>query len=185
MQVLKKSGFEACIHLNLSALDLQDDYLSIALDKLIKQNRVLPHQLVLEVTETAAMNDMATTKAVLQRLTLQGFLISIDDFGTGHSSLSMLLELPIHQIKIDRSFVSLMLQEQNKQSTVNSLIFMGHQPNCSVVAAGVETKELADELSYLKCDYLQGYYYSKPLPLTQIIGYCQQQEIKKGTAILN
>ncbi|MFT6985436.1 MAG: diguanylate cyclase (GGDEF)-like protein [Psychromonas sp.] len=176
LQVLKQTSIDACIHLNLSALDLQDDYLSIQLDELIKQSRISPHQLVLEVTETAAMNDMATTKAVLLRLSQQGFLISLDDFGTGYSSLSMLLELPIHQIKIDRSFVTLMQQEKNHYSIVKSLIFLAHQLNCSVVAEGVETKELADQLIYLKCDYLQGYYYSRPLPINQLIGYCQQTE---------
>ncbi|MFT6924568.1 MAG: diguanylate cyclase (GGDEF)-like protein [Psychromonas sp.] len=184
-QVLKKAGIEACIHLNLSALDLQDDYLSIELDELIKHSRILPQQLVLEVTETAAINDLATTKAVLQRLSLQGFLISLDDFGTGFSSLSMLLELPINQIKIDRSFVILMQQEQNKHSIVKSLIFLAHQLNCTVVAEGVETKELADELIYLKCDYLQGYYYSKALPIGSLISYCQQQTVNKCAAILN
>ncbi|MCG6199856.1 EAL domain-containing protein [Psychromonas antarctica] len=172
--VLKQASIDACIHINLSALDLLDDCFSIQLDKLIKENRILPHQLVLEVTETAAMNDMATTKEVLRRLSRQGFLISLDDFGTGYSSLSMLLELPIKQIKIDRSFVNLMQQENNNYSIVKSLIFLAHQLNCSVVAEGVETKELADQLIYLECDYLQGYYYSKPLPIGQLLCYCQQ-----------
>lgn len=179
LQILKEANIDACIHLNLSALDLQDDYLSIELDNLIKQSRISAHQLILEVTETAAMNNMLTTKAVLLRLSGQGFLISLDDFGTGYSSLSMLLELPIHQIKIDRSFVTLMQQEKNNYSIVKSLIFLAHQLNCSVVAEGVETKALAEELIYLKCDYLQGYYYSKPLPIAALIHYCQQQEIKQ------
>lgn len=171
--LLKQAGFNACIHINLSARDLQDNLISLQLAELVKQGKLSPQQLILEVTETAAMTDMSMTKSVLQQLSNQGFLISLDDFGTGYSSLSMLLELPIHQIKIDRSFIISMQQKKISYSIVQSIIFMAHNLKCSVVAEGVETKELVNELMDLECDFLQGYYYSKALPIDALLEYCQ------------
>ncbi len=176
LQELKQAGLTACIHINLSARDLQDDHISVQLSELVKQGRILPQELVLEVTETAVMNDMTATKTVLKQLTQQGFLVSLDDFGTGYSSLSILLELPIHQIKIDRTFVASMLSRKNSHSIVQSIILLAHNLDCTVVAEGVETKTLVDELITLKCDYLQGYYYSRPLPLSALIKYCRDTE---------
>lgn len=174
LKELKGAGFDACIHINLSARDLQDDYISKYLAKLLKQNLISPEQLILEVTETAVMTDLATTKNILNHLNKQGFLISLDDFGTGYSSLSMLQELPINQIKIDRSFVTFMAQEETNHAIVRSTIFLARSMNCTVVAEGVETKDSVDALIALQCDFLQGYYYSKPLPLTDLISYCKQ-----------
>lgn len=171
---LKQAGMKACIHINLSARDLQDDLVSEQLAKLIAAGVLLPHELILEVTETAIMKDLSNAKKVLQKLSDQGFVVSLDDFGTGYSSLSMLLELPIHQIKIDRSFVMSMQQEEIGYQIVKSIIFMAHNLNCSVVAEGVETKEVIDELISMHCDYLQGYYYSKPLDFPSLIEYCKQ-----------
>jgi len=171
---LKEAGMKACIHINLSARDLQDDLVSEQLAQLIAAGVLLPHELILEVTETAIMKDLSNAKKVLQKLSDQGFVVSLDDFGTGYSSLSMLLELPIHQIKIDRSFVMSMQQEEIGYQIVKSIIFMAHNLNCSVVAEGVETKEVIDELISMHCDYLQGYYYSKPLDFPSLIEYCKQ-----------
>ena len=171
---LKQAGIKACIHINLSARDLQDNLLSEQLAQLIEEHALLPHELILEVTETAIMKDLSAAKKVLQKLSDQGFIVSLDDFGTGYSSLSMLLELPIHQIKIDRSFVMSMQKEEIGYQIVKSIIFMAHNLNCTVVAEGVETKEVTDELISLQCDYLQGYYYSKPLDFPSLIEYCKQ-----------
>ncbi|WP_019612981.1 putative bifunctional diguanylate cyclase/phosphodiesterase [Psychromonas ossibalaenae] len=176
LQELKQAGLSSCIHINLSTRDLQDDHISVRLAELINQGRILAKELVLEVTETAVMNDISATKTVLMQLSRQGFLISLDDFGTGYSSLSILLELPIHQIKIDRSFVTSMQEKRNSRSIVQSIILLAHNLGCTVVAEGVETKVLVDELTNLKCDYLQGYYYSKPLPVTALIEYCRDTD---------
>lgn len=171
---LKKSGLKVCIHINLSARDLQDDLILKELTRLISEGVLSPHELILEVTETAIMKDISITKKALENLSDQGFIVSLDDFGTGYSSLSMLLELPIHQIKIDRSFVMSMQQEKIGYQIVKSIIFMAHNLNCSVVAEGVETKDVIDELISLECDYLQGYYYSKPLNFSSLREYCKQ-----------
>lgn len=175
LQKFKQAGIEACIHINLSARDLQDKEFSSHLAALLKQRRILAEQLVLEVTETAILTDIMATKEVLLQLARQGFLISLDDFGTGFSSLSILRELPIHQIKIDRSFVAAMAEGNTNHSIVCSIIFLAHNLNCTVVAEGVETKELVDQLIALQCDYLQGYYYSKPLPVALLVDFCKQK----------
>jgi len=166
----------ASIHLNLSVRDLQDDNISKQLASLIDAGKLLPAQLVLEVTETAIMKDIPTIKNTLNILSKQGFMISLDDFGTGYSSLSMLLELPINQIKIDRSFVTPMGTDKINNAIVKSIIFMAHNLDCSVVAEGVETLALVDKLNDLKCDYLQGYYFSKALPVQDLIESYKQQK---------
>lgn len=169
LRLLKQSNIQACIHVNLSTCDLQNEQISIYLAELIAQQRILPCELVLEVTETAIMQDITITKSILQKLSEQGFLISLDDFGTGYSSLSMLLKLPIDQIKIDRSFVNLMKQGETSHAIVKSIISLAHNLNCTVVAEGVETKESTELLNQLKCDYLQGYFFSKALPINELI----------------
>lgn len=166
---------DACIHINLSARDLQDDGFSIRLAELVRNGRLSPSQLALEVTETAIMADVVKTREVLSQLSLLGFQISLDDFGTGFSSLSILRELPIHQIKIDCSFVMAMHNGNTNNAIVRSIIFLAKNLGCSVVAEGVETQAIAEELMQLKCDYLQGYYYCKPLPLAGVFSYCEQQ----------
>jgi len=166
---------DACIHINLSALDLQDDGFSTQLAELVREGRLSPTQLVLEVTETAIMADVAKTRDILSQLSRQGFNISLDDFGTGFSSLSILRELPINQIKIDRSFVMAMHNGNTNNAIVRSIVFLAKNLGCSVVAEGVETRAIAEELMLLNCDYLQGYHYSKALPLALLFPYCEQQ----------
>jgi len=170
-----EQNIDACVHINLSARDLQDDSFSIRLAELVRGGRLSPAQLVLEVTETAIMADITKTRDILSKLSGQGFCISLDDFGTGFSSLSILRELPINQIKIDRSFVMTMYSGNTNNAIVRSIIFLAQNLGCSVVAEGVETKAIAEELMLLKCDYLQGYYYSRPLPLAALLPYCEQQ----------
>lgn len=170
-----KQDIDACIHINLSVLDLQDERFSARLAALVRDGKLSPTQLVLEVTETAIMADVTKTRDILSKLSGMGFSISLDDFGTGFSSLSILRELPINQIKIDRSFVMAMHNGNTNNAIVRSIIFLAQNLGCSVVAEGVETKALAAELTLLKCDYLQGYYYCRPLPLAAVFPYCEQQ----------
>ncbi|QUM75206.1 EAL domain-containing protein [Moritella sp. 24] len=166
---------DVCIHINLSARDLQDDTLSKHLSELVRTGQLSPTQIVLEVTETAIMSDVNQVREVLSQLSTQGFHISLDDFGTGFSSLSILRELPINQIKIDRSFVMAMHADNTNNAIVRSIIFLAQNLGCSVVAEGVETQAIAEELIQLKCDYLQGYYYCRALPLRSILPYCEQE----------
>lgn len=175
LSVFAEHDIDVCIHINLSARDLQDDTLSKHLSELVRTGKLSPTQLVLEVTETAIMSDVSHARDILLQLSTQGFHISLDDFGTGFSSLSILRELPINQIKIDRSFVMDMHSGNTNNAIVRSIIFLAQNLGCSVVAEGVETQAMAEELIQLKCNYLQGYYYCRPLPLRSILPYCEEQ----------
>ncbi|WP_438273203.1 EAL domain-containing protein [Vibrio aestuarianus] len=109
-----------------------------------------------------------------------GISISLDDFGTGFSSLSLLKKLPLSEVKIDRSFILDMTLDQSNLEFVSSMILMGQSLGYRVVAEGVETKEHVKQLSSLGVDLLQGYYYSKPLPLEQFTIKYQQQCSNEG-----
>ena len=117
-----------------------------------------------EITETALMTDPMKAREVLAKIADLGPRVFIDDFGTGYSSLSYLATLPIHALKIDRSFVVNMLQQPRYLSIVASTISLAHSLGVKVVAEGVETVEQANVLRDRGCDELQGYLFSKPLP---------------------
>jgi EAL domain-containing protein (putative c-di-GMP-specific phosphodiesterase class I) len=108
--------------------------------------------------------DPARTREVLERLSALGIQLSIDDFGTGYSSLAYLQRLPVSEIKIDRSFVMDMQNSEDSATIVRSIIDLGGNLGLSVVAEGVETQEIWDELSSLGCPIAQGYHLSRPMP---------------------
>ena len=122
------------------------------------------HSLKLEITESIAMNDVESTIALLLRLKALNLQLSIDDFGTGYSSLSYLHRFPTDTIKVDRSFVSRMGDEAEDAHIVQTIIMLGHNLGMVIVAEGVETVEQLNRLRSLKCEYAQGYYFSKPIP---------------------
>jgi diguanylate cyclase (GGDEF)-like protein len=121
----------------------------------------------LEVTETVAVTE-ETISAALEPLTAAGVACSLDDFGTGHSSLHRLRRLPVHRLKIDKSFVSGLSSEQRAAPLLASIIAMAHGVGNIVVAEGVETREQADFLAEHGCDELQGYLFSRPVPADQV-----------------
>ncbi len=119
-------------------------------------------QIVLELTETAAMTDSAHIMEVLSRFRLQGFGLSLDDFGTGYSSLIQIYRMPFTELKIDRSFVSEMETSDEAYTIVRSIVSLGHNLGMEVCAEGVETEVTSQMLYELGCDFGQGYYYSRP-----------------------
>jgi len=169
---LDKQGFKGNLHINLSAKDLQSEALFILLSKKLNNKEVTADRLVLEITESSMMTDLESAKKMMFRLAALGFKFSIDDFGTGFSSLSLLRELPIQQIKIDRSFVQKMDSEKTDHAIVKSSIYLAKNLDCSVVAEGVENASVEAALVKLNCDYLQGYYFSKPVPLIDFMQLC-------------
>jgi diguanylate cyclase (GGDEF)-like protein/PAS domain S-box-containing protein len=124
-----------------------------------------PSWIDIEITESVLMEDVETTVAKLEALRELGVSIAIDDFGTGYSSLAYLARLPVQTLKIDRSFVNTMLIDSNVMTVVSTMISMAHNLNAQVVAEGVETEEQAKALLDLGCDQMQGYLFSRPLPL--------------------
>lgn len=131
--------------------------------KIVKKYGLINHNIELEITESATVNDNIDIFEIIRDIKKQGFLISIDDFGTGYSSLSMLQSLNIDTIKIDKSFVDVIDIQKPNKNIIQDIIFLAHKLGLKTVAEGVENKAQLDYLKGLNCDFIQGYYFSKPL----------------------
>ena len=153
------------VAVNLSAPQFQHFQLIEKMQRLLEDYSISPEWLELEITENVAMSDLHNGMSVIQRLREMGFGISIDDFGTGHSSLAYLRSLPINKIKIDRSFVSELQHNNNDVTILKAMIRLSHGLGKRVIAEGIETQEQQDILQKLGCDMMQGYFYSPPMRL--------------------
>lgn len=157
-----KQGLIHHISINLSARNLLDDSLPNQLAVLLKLYDVEPSSIELEITESALMTEPENALLNLKQLYELGVQISIDDFGTGYSSLSYLRQMPIHKLKIDKTFVLDMDSNHGDRVIVESTINLAHNLGLKVVAEGVENKEVLALLDSLECDEAQGYYISRP-----------------------
>jgi EAL domain-containing protein (putative c-di-GMP-specific phosphodiesterase class I) len=171
--VLAEQGV-AQISINLSTRDLMDHELPTRLDSLLRRHGAKAAGFCLEITESAIMDDPQRAQATLARLAEAGFKLSIDDFGTGYSSLAYLKQLPVHELKIDKSFVMAMDQDRGDAMIVRSTIELAHNLGLSVVAEGVESEAIVQALQALGCDQAQGYHYSKPVPLDDALAWLQR-----------
>lgn len=162
------------LSINLSAVDLLSDALPLLFEHLIKGFPELPDLLVLEVTESAVMKDPENAIARLETLNRIGFSISIDDYGTGHSSLAQLRRLPVEELKVDRAFVQHLSEDSMDKSIVRSTVQLAHELGLRVVAEGVEDEASWKVLQTLHCDELQGYFFSKPLPIPKFLEYLNE-----------
>lgn len=152
------------ISVNLSARQLHSDTLIRTVHAAIEKHQLMPGELELEITETAAMSDPELAIKQLNRLSELGVSLAIDDFGTGYSSLAYLKKLPIHTLKLDRTFVGDIENDRNDAEICMATIALAHNLGLKVVAEGVETRRQRDFLAEHRCDYLQGYLFSRPLP---------------------
>ena len=157
--------------INLSVRSLHDLRFPNLIGDLLKETGVAPEKLMLEITESAFMVDLQRTVETLAVLHHMGIMISIDDFGTGFSSLNYIKKLPVNEIKIDKSFVIDMNSDEGDLSIVRSIIELGHNLGLKVVAEGVENKTIMDSLAALGCDACQGYYISYPLPFEKLMAW--------------
>lgn len=174
LHMWKQSGNLLCVAINLSANDISDPDLPQRIHRLLTDYELAPWQLSIEITESAAMEDMVQAIEVLKQLSLLGITLAIDDFGTGYASLSQLKQLPVDELKIDKSFVLRLHTEEHNLAIVRSTIELGHILSLKVVAEGVENIESANALIDLGCDFLQGYWIAKPMPAHQVIGWLQK-----------
>ena len=156
------------VAINLSTRTLQDQQLPQAVEGLLRQYGLAPLQLTLEITESALMADPARALEMLTYLANLGIRISIDDFGTGYSSLGYLKRLPVHEVKIDKSFVLAMGTDTKDAAIVRAVIMLAHTLELDVVAEGIEDRATWDLLADLGCDRAQGYYTSRPLPAEEV-----------------
>jgi EAL domain-containing protein (putative c-di-GMP-specific phosphodiesterase class I) len=157
-------GIDLNIAVNISARNLLDDDLPGNVAALLAAADVRPAALTLEITEDSIIVDPQRSLAVLGQLHADGIRLAIDDFGTGYSSLSYLKQLPVDEVKIDKSFVMNMALDESDATIVRSTIDLGHNLGLSVVAEGVETVEAFDQLLQGGCDIAQGYLFSRPVP---------------------
>jgi len=161
----QKMGIDIGVAVNLSAYNLQNPHLVTIIKYLLDSSELDSNKLILEVTESAMMLNPKLAASVLTMLSNMGLKVAIDDFGTGYSSLAYLKNLPVHELKIDRSFVMNIVTDKSDISIVKSTIELAHNLGLSVVAEGVEDQESWDILDSLGCDVIQGYYISRPLPV--------------------
>jgi diguanylate cyclase (GGDEF)-like protein len=157
-------GLKIPVAINLSAYQLRDPNLLVRIRESLERHGVHPSQLLCEITESAAMDDVEATQRVFDEMGQVGVFLSIDDFGTGYSSLSCLRQLPARQLKIDQSFVTDLESNVDARAVVDAVINLAHALGLRVVAEGVETDGQRDILCKLKCDELQGYLFARPMP---------------------
>jgi diguanylate cyclase (GGDEF)-like protein len=153
------------VAVNVSACQFQDGDFAATVVQGLKDSGVCPSSLVLELTESAVMRNPDQAEAMLSRLRNIGVRISLDDFGTGYSSLSYLKRFPIDSLKIDQSFVSEIPDNQDDAAIAVLVIELAHHLRLSVIAEGVETQAQLDFLRSNGCDEIQGYFFSRPLPV--------------------
>jgi diguanylate cyclase (GGDEF)-like protein len=160
----RRGGQDLCVSVNLSVRNLLDRDLPQDLEQMLAVHRLDPDGLRLEITESMIMSDPERALATVTRLTDLGVRLSVDDFGTGHSSLANLRRLPIDELKIDRSFVTPMLDQESDLVIVRSTINLAHDLGLKITAEGVEDQPTLERLASLGCDLAQGYHLSRPMP---------------------
>ena len=161
----QERGFNAMrVGVNVSARQFQQQHLAEIVLQILDETGLAPKYLDLELTESSIMSNAQATIDVLTRLKAMDVTISIDDFGTGFSSLSYLKRLPIDALKIDKSFVRDVTTDPDDAALVMAIVTLAHNLRLQVIAEGVETEEQLRFLQLLRCDEVQGYLFSKPLP---------------------
>jgi len=173
------------ISVNLSARQLEDPGLVQMVDQILKETDLEPALLDLEITESMLMSDMNRVIKTLEKLSTRGITISVDDFGTGHSSLAYLKRFPISTLKIDRSFICDIPGNKNDVSITKAIIKMAYALGLKTVAEGVETKEQFNFLKKYKCNVIQGYYFSKPIAFNEIVKLFQIEAGKNKLMKIN
>lgn len=163
----QEKGLFIPIAINISARNLTDQQLSTTFENLLNKHELSADAIEIEITESALMNHPMRAIENLQKLSKMQIRLAMDDFGTGYSSLSYLKKLPINVLKIDRSFVSDLISDNNDRVIVESTVDLAHNFSLQVVAEGVEDAETLARLAAMGCDQAQGYHLAKPLPIEE------------------
>ena len=157
------AGHTLQVSLNLSARDLADEYLPYHVLQILKEQNLPAARLTLEVTENSIMENLRHAVTILECLREFGVRISMDDFGTGHSSLAQLRNIPLHELKIDKSFVMSLIDDEHNDAIVKTTVDLAHNLKLSVVAEGVECEATMRRIAAMGCEQVQGYFLSEPL----------------------
>jgi diguanylate cyclase (GGDEF)-like protein len=168
---------------NISARQLNQQGLADMVIRILNETALAPEHLELELTESSIMQSIEIASGVLNQLKSRGVNISIDDFGTGFSSMASLKRLPIDALKVDRSFVRDATTDPDDASLVMAIITLAHNLRLKVIAEGVETREQLRFLHLLRCDEIQGYLFSKPLPADEFVALLDTRFGSLGTVV--
>jgi EAL domain-containing protein (putative c-di-GMP-specific phosphodiesterase class I) len=172
-RVWHADSLDVTIAVNLSVANLLDDQLVDDVERILTEEQMPPERLVLEITESSVMTDPLRTIAMLERLAAMDIGLSIDDYGTGHSSLAYLRRLPVHELKIDRAFVQHLGVDHQDLEIVRSTIALGHSLGLRVVAEGVEDSRALALLQDDDCDLVQGFHLGRPVPPEALLDLLQ------------
>ena len=170
MAQLHDAGYhDLCMGINLSAIQFEQEGFVARIEAMLNQANVNPQNIEVEVTESIAMQNFEIIRGQLNALRKLKIKVAIDDFGTGFSSLAYLSKLPIDRIKIDKSFIDHVIDDDRAAAIVDSVIILGQSFELNLIAEGVETIEQARWLRDRGCHDAQGYFYAKPMPLTELL----------------
>jgi len=179
---LKRSGYDMSMSINISAINFRENDLLRFLRSSVQEYGVDPENIYLELTESAMMLNPLETIDTLEQIRNVGFKISIDDFGSGYSSLAYLRMLPAHEIKIDKSLVADITAHKSNEAIARTTISMCHELGFTVVAEGVESQPVMDLLTDLRCDLVQGYLLTPPLPFAKIVRWLERHRTTQRSA---
>ena len=182
LRIWMQEGRELSVSVNISAANLTEGEFVERVRRIVTEEDAPAEYLTLELTESAVMSDHRRGLEVLNELASIGFRLSIDDFGTGYSSLSYLQRLPVDELKIDRSFVKTLTDDQVNRSIVRSTVDLGHNLGLSVVAEGVEDGETLSALAELGCDAAQGYFIARPMPASAFLDWLEARPSEAGAS---
>jgi EAL domain-containing protein (putative c-di-GMP-specific phosphodiesterase class I) len=168
MVAWRRRGIDLEMSVNLSARNLLDPDVPRRVAELLARHEIPAGRLTLEVTESAALVDPERAIAALETLRVSGVGVSVDDFGTGNASIEYLATLPASELKIDRSFVTDMLDDPRAQAIVRSTVDLARNLGLKLVAEGIETEAVMERLASMGCHTGQGYYFSRPLPAQEL-----------------
>ena len=170
-----KYNYDIAVSVNVSRIDIFDPELQNKLREILKENGLNERELMLEITESAYADNANTLIGVTESLRNSGFLIEMDDFGSGYSSLNMITTLPIDVLKLDMKFVRNMEKDEKSMKLVDLIIDIAKFLNVPVVAEGVETQSQLDTLKKMGCNVIQGYYFSKPVPAEEFEKFIEKE----------
>jgi len=169
MSAWGKLDFRPVVSLNIAVTLLEDRGFANQIIRPVKNADIAPHQILLEITESALMKDQAVALTTIGRLKLHGFGFSIDDYGTGFSSMLQLSRIAFDELKIDRSFVNRATESEHMSNILQSAVEMGRRLDITTVAEGVETIEQLQLLRSMGCDEIQGFLFARPMPAGDLL----------------
>ena len=172
---MRDKGIAVPVSVNISREDVNRSDVYAALTGLVQRYDIPPRLLRLEITESAYMKDPRELTAMVEAFRNSGFVVEMDDFGSGYSSLNMLKDLDIDVLKLDRKLIAEIGGDHDKSNTIlQSVVSMAHSLHLALIAEGIETREQADYLQSIGCVDMQGFYFSKPLPMADFRQLLQQ-----------